>query len=170
MRFATCTRVLDGTTPTCAPAAMACALNKPRAMRIALVVLALAACRPPGYGKEVTVDAAMGSGSGSMTTTDAAVDGQAKVCEHAFRIEGHGSDSSVWLTGTMVSWAANPGAGAVPFALGSDGAWTGNYTFSVGTHQYKLIVNGSNWILDPSNPNTTDDGMGHTNNIISCAP
>lgn len=149
---------------------MACALKKARAMRIALVVLALAACRPPGYGEEDSVDAAMGSGADAMVTADAAVDGQAKVCEHAFRIEGHGTASSVWLTGTMVSWAGNPGAGAVPFALGGDGAWTGNYTFAVGAHQYKLIVNGSNWILDPSNPNTTDDGMGNTNNAFNCSP
>jgi hypothetical protein len=150
---------------------MAHALKKARAMRFVVVaVVVLAACRPPGYGKEVTVDAAMGSGSGSMTTADAAVDAPAKVCDHAFRIEGHGSDSSVWLTGTMLNWAGDPGAGAIQFALGGDGAWTGNYAFAVGTHQYKLIVNGSNWILDPSNPNTVDDGMGHTNNAFTCAP
>lgn len=149
---------------------MACGLKNGRAMRIALLVVALVACRPPGYGKEVTVDAAMGSGSGSgsMTMPDAAV--AAKVCDRAFRIEGHASDSSVWLTGTMVAWAGNPGAGAVQFALGTDGAWTGNYMFAVGTHQYKLIVNESNWILDPSNPNTTDDGMGNTNNVFTCSP
>lgn len=142
-------------------------------MRLALVVVVgiVAACRPPGYGKEPDVDAAMtGSGSGSMTTADAAVDAPAAVCDHAFRIEGHGSDSSVWLTGTMVSWAGDPGAGAIQFTLGTDGAWTGNYEFPTGTHQYKLIVNGSNWILDPSNPITADDGMGHTNNVFTCAP
>ena len=139
-------------------------------MRFSVVALVVAAaCRPPGYGKEPTVDAA-GSGSGSgMTTTDAAVDSPLATCEHEFRIEGHGSDSSVWLTGTMTSWAGDPTAGAIQLALGGDGAWTGSYAFAVGTHQYKLIVNGSNWILDPSNPNTVDDGMGHTNNVITCA-
>ena len=146
---------------------MACRLNKPRAMRFALVVLVVgSACRPPGYGKEPAVDAAsMGSGSGSP---DAAVDAAPAACEHVFRIEGHGTDSSVWLTGTMLSWAGDPSAGAIQFALGGDGAWTGSYTFPAGTHQYKLIVNGSNWILDPSNPNTADDGMGHTNNVFTC--
>jgi hypothetical protein len=151
-------------------------LNKPRAMRSVLVVVVgiVAGCQPPGYGKEPMEDAgdgSTGSGSGSMTTTaDAAVDGPTAVCDHAFRIEGHGSDSSVWLTGTMVSWAGDPAAGAIQFTLGSDGAWTGNYAFPTGTHQYKLIVNGSNWILDPTNPNTIDDGMGHTNNVFTCSP
>lgn len=141
-------------------------------MRSALVFVVgiVAACRPPGYGKEPMVDAATGSGSGSNTTADAAVDAAAALCDHAFRIEGHGTDSSVWLTGTMVNWAGDPGSGAIQFTLGTDGAWTGNYAFPTGTHQYKLIVNGSNWILDPSNPNTADDGMGHTNNVFTCAP
>lgn len=139
-------------------------------MRIALVVIILAACRPPGYGKEgPTVDAAVGSGS--MTATDAATDSPSSAtCDHSFRIEGHSNDSSVWLTGTMLNWAGNPGAGAVQFALGTDGAWIGAYAFPQGTHQYKLIVNGSNWILDPTNPNTVDDGMGHTNNVFICTP
>jgi hypothetical protein len=153
---------------------MAHALNKPRAMRFAVVLLVAAACRPPGYGKEPDVDASMtgsGSGSGSMTVTpDAGAGSNAATCDHAFRIEGHGSDSSVWLTGTMLNWAGDPGAGAIQFTLGSDGAWTGNYAFPTGTHQYKLIVNGSNWILDPSNPDTADDGMGHTNNVFTCSP
>jgi hypothetical protein len=142
-------------------------------MRFAVVLLvAAAACRPPGYGKEPDVDASMtGSGSGSMTVTpDAGMGSNDATCDHAFRIEGHGSDSSVWLTGTMVNWAGDPGAGAIQFTLGSDGAWTGNYAFPTGTHQYKLIVNGSNWILDPSNPDTVDDGMGHTNNVFTCSP
>ena len=142
-------------------------------MRLALVFVVgiLAACRPPGYGKEPDVDAGDGSasGSGSMTVTpDAGTGSNAATCDHMFRIEGHGSDSSVWLTGTMVSWAGDPAAGAIQFALGGDGAWTGTYAFPTGTHQYKLIVNGSNWILDPSNPNTADDGMGHTNNVFTC--
>lgn len=150
---------------------MACALNMPRAMRLAVVLLVVAACRPPGYGKEPDVDAAMGSGSGMKPATDAAVDSPASAtCDKAFRVEGHGSDSSVWLTGTMVSWAGDPAAGAIQFALGGDGAWTGNYAFAAGTHQYKLIVNGSNWILDPTNPNTVDDGMGHTNSVFTCTP
>ena len=59
-----------------------------------------------------------------------------------------------------MSWAGTPQTGAVQFSLGVDGGWTGSYAFPAGSHQYKFIIDGSNWILDPTNPNTVDDGMG----------
>jgi hypothetical protein len=136
-----------------------------------IVGISAGACRPPGYGNEPEVDAATSSVDASMQTGDAGPDGTtAATCDHAFRLDGHGTDSSVWLTGSFVNWAGDPQAGAVQFALGVDGGWTGNYAFQAGSHQYKYIVNGNNWILDPTNPNTVDDGMGHTNNLYVCVP
>jgi hypothetical protein len=38
--------------------------------------------------------------------------------------------------------------------------------------QYKFLVNGATWTLDPNNPMTVPDGMGNTNNVkgaITCA-
>ncbi|NVB80432.1 MAG: hypothetical protein HOV81_18715 [Kofleriaceae bacterium] len=140
-------------------------------MRFVGFLVLLAACRPPGYGKEDKPDAAVETGDGSTGSADAAIDSPpAATCEHAFRLDGHGTDSSVWLTGSFVAWASTPQAGAVAFSQGTDGGWTGSYAFEAGTHQYKLIVNGNDWILDPTNPNTADDGMGHTNNVYVCAP
>lgn len=143
-------------------------------MRFVGLVVLLCACRPPGYGKEDMPDAAPmatddGGGTGS---DDAAIDAPpaAMTCEHAFRLDGHGTDSSVWLTGSFVSWAESPGAGAIELTLGVDGGWTGTYAFEAGTHAYKYIVNGNTWILDPTNPNTADDGMGNTNSVYVCAP
>jgi hypothetical protein len=133
-----------------------------------LVLAMLLACRPPGYGNEPEPDAA--AVDGSMSTADAAIDAVTLGCDHAFRIDGYATASSLWLTGTMVAWAGDPQGGAMPFALGIDGAWTGSYKFEAGTHQYKLIVSGTDWILDPTNPNTADDGMGHTNNVYTCVP
>ena len=127
----------------------------------------LAACRPPGYGKEPPPDAPEADAG---ATADAAIDSATLVCDHAFRLDGYATASSVWLTGSFIDWAGNPQSGAVAFMLGTDGAWTGSYAFEAGTHQYKLIVNGSDWILDPTNPNTVDDGMGHTNNVYTCVP
>jgi len=136
-----------------------------------LFVVVVAACRPPGYGKEPTVDAADSTVDGSPSTTDAAKDAPAALtCQHAFRLDGHATDSSVWLTGSMVNWAGTPPAGAIAFVLGNDGAWTGSYAFEAGTHQYKFVVNGTDWILDPTNSNTADDGMGHTNSVYTCVP
>jgi hypothetical protein len=138
-------------------------------MRLAVVVLLLAACRPPGYGKETPPDAAATT-DGSLATVDAAVDATVPVCDHPFRLDGRATASSVWLTGSFVAWAGDPQGGAVAFTLGTDGGWTGSYTFEAGSHQYKFIVDGSEWILDPTNPNTVDDGMGHTNNVYTCVP
>ena len=150
---------------------MACGLKLGRAVRFAALVLVLAACRPPGYGKDGHPDAppagdghpADGSGSG----VDAGIDAAA-VCNHTFRLDGHGTASTVYLTGDFVQWAAQPPA-AVAFTLGSDGAWTVAYPFHQGTFQYKFIVDGT-WITDPTNPMTVDDGMGHTNSVYTCVP
>lgn len=134
------------------------------------LLLVLAACRPPGYGKDPHPDAAPADGSGgSAQVPDAAIDAApAAVCNHAFRLDGHGTASQVLLTGDFVQWAAMP-PGAIAFTLGGDGAWTGTYPFQQGTWQYKFIVDGS-YILDPTNQMTVDDGMGHTNSVYTCAP
>ena len=138
-------------------------------MRLVVAVLLLGACRPPGYGKPESPDAAA-SPDAATSTADAAVDAAALGCAHDFRLDGQATATSVWLTGSFVSWAGNPQGGAVAFTQGTDGAWTGSYTFQPGSHQYKYIVNGTDWILDPTNPNTVDDGMGHTNSVYSCVP
>lgn len=150
---------------------MARALNMRRAMRLAVCLVLLAACRPPGYGKGQHADAAAtdGTGSGSGTTADAAVDAPpAAVCHHAFRLDGHGTASQVLLTGDFVQWASMPPS-APAFTLGTDGGWTITHDFTQGTYQYKFIVDGS-WITDPTNQMTVDDGMGHTNSVYTCVP
>jgi hypothetical protein len=141
----------------------------PRAMRLAACLVLLAACRPPGYGKGQHVDAGPdGRGSGSNVTPDAAIDAAVAVCHHAFRLDGHGTASQVLLTGDFVQWSSMaPGAPA--FMLGTDGAWTLTHDFTQGTYRYKFIVDG-NWITDPTNQMTVDDGMGHTNSVYTCVP
>ncbi len=138
-------------------------------MRFALILL-VAACEPPGYGRHF--DAATGSGDpDAPRPIDAAPDGSsAKTCDHAFRLDGHGTDASVWLTGDFVHWAGDPPHGAIAFTLGSDGGWTGSYVFTAGTFQYKFIIDGTQWIPDPTNPNTVPDGFGGTNSVYTCSP
>ncbi|HEU4611989.1 MAG TPA: glycogen-binding domain-containing protein [Kofleriaceae bacterium] len=139
-------------------------------MRCLVVVLLLAACRPPGYGKEPPPDADEVADA-PPGAADAALDAPpAATCEHAFRLDGYATASSVWLTGDFVGWAGDPSSGAIAFTLGNEGAWTGSYAFTAGAHQYKLIIDGTDWILDPTNPDTVDDGMGHTNNVYTCVP
>lgn len=123
------------------------------------------ACEPPGWNKHPPADA---DSDGSMVI-DAAIDA-APGCDHPFRLDGHATASSVWLTGDFVQWAGDPQAGAIPFVLGADGGWTGMYRFAPGMHQYKLIVDGNQWIVDPTNPNQIDDGFGGKNSVYDCVP
>jgi Glycogen recognition site of AMP-activated protein kinase len=144
-------------------------LELERNVRLLVTVLLLAACRPPGYGRH-EVDAAVdGHGPDGSTTIDAAIDGPA-ICSHGFRLDGHGTATSVWLTGDFVSWAGTLQAGALPFTLGIDGGWTITHGFTAGDHQYKFIVDGSQWIMDPTNPNQVDDGFGGKNSLYTCTP
>jgi len=142
-------------------------------IRLVAVVagLAIAACRPPGYGK--------GDDSGPDPLTDAppatddapAADGPAAAtCAKEFRLDGHGTAQSVWLTGSFVMWAGDPAHGAIELALGPDAAWTGSHQFDAGQHQYKYIIDGTSWINDPTNPDVVDDGFGGTNSVFTCVP
>lgn len=138
-------------------------------MRFALVFL-LVACRPPGYGKGDDADPAVDA---PAVTEDAPpTDGEVigATCAKAFRLDGQSTASTVWLSGSFVAWGGDPAHGAIEFAKGADGAWTGSYDFPAGSHQYKFIVDGTNWITDPTNPDVIDDGMGNTNSLFLCAP
>jgi hypothetical protein len=133
-----------------------------------LLALALIACRPPGYGKgddtppDETPDA--GSGDGSVDAPAAAT------CAKSFRLDGRSTASSVWLTGSFVMWGGDPAHGAIEFTLGTDGGWTVTHDLEAGTHQYKFIVSGTEWIVDPTNPDQVDDGFGGKNSLYLCAP
>ena len=140
-------------------------------MRVALVIC-LVACRPPGYGKDPGVDASAAISDGTpAVTADSAGDGStAAGCHHAFRLDQHGEASSVWLSGDFVGWAADPQHGAIAFTLGADSGWTGAYDFDAGPHLYKFILDGTTWILDPTDTDTVDDGMGNQNSRYICTP
>jgi len=139
--------------------------------RVAFVVVATlgaAACEPPGYGKHTGVDAAAVDGQGHAV--DASIDSPAALCDQAFRLDNHASASSVWVTGDFIAWGGDPAHGAVVLMLGNDGAWTGTHQFSAGSYLYKFIVDGTQWIADPANPQWIDDGFGGKNSVYSCMP
>lgn len=145
------------------------AAMRPRSVVTALGLVALAACRPPGYGHSGDPDAATdgttGDGGG-----DAGTDGTAAAtCSHMFRLDGHGQAASVWLTGDFVAWGVDTSHGAEALVHGIDGGWTGTHVFDVGTYQYKFIVDGTQWIPDPTNQNTVDDGVGGVNSVYVCS-
>jgi len=141
-------------------------------VRAVVFVGLLAACRPPGYGKEPSVDSgASPDGTPAVQADAATTDGApAAGCHHGFRLDQHGEASSVWLSGDFVSWAPSPQQGAIPFVLGADSGWSVAYDFAAGPHLYKFIIDGNDWILDPTDTDVVDDGMGNQNSRYICTP
>jgi hypothetical protein len=137
-----------------------------------LAVLTLVACRPPGYGEGDDDDATDAGGDAAAAAPDGAAidagpDAPALTCEASFALAGRADATSVWLTGDFVAWAGTPEAGAVPLALDGE-VWRGGRVFDEGSYQYKFVVDGAEWIPDPDNPETVDDGFGGVNSVYRC--
>src|SRR5438105_4952892 len=80
------------------------------------------------------------------TTIALTADGEA--AEHEFRYKSPDA-RSVELMSDFNGWKA------VPMTKGSDGVWTATVSLPVGTHAYKFLVNGTEWVFDPDNPSRT---------------
>ncbi|HMD54641.1 MAG TPA: alpha-amylase family glycosyl hydrolase, partial [Phycisphaerae bacterium] len=72
--------------------------------------------------------------------------------------------SSVSLTGDFNDWSAT----ANPMSLGADRVWRTTIPLFPGEHEYKFVLNGTNWITDPqSSPRQLrSNGMGYFNSVI----
>lgn len=136
---------------------------------VMLLLVVLGACRPPGWDKGDDEPATDAGPRLDGAAADAAADA-ATACAKGFRLDNFATASSVWLTGDFVSWAGNPGGGAVELAKDGDGVWMGTRMFDAGSYQYKFIVDSSSWIADPANPNQIDDGFGGKNSVYICTP
>ena len=84
----------------------------------------------------------------------------AQAAKVTFQYEAGGA-GAVFLAGEFNGWSdsANP-------MTGSDGVWTLVLDLAPGTYQYKFVIDGS-WKEDPDNPNTTDDGFGGKNSVLT---
>jgi len=49
---------------------------------------------------------------------------------------------------------------------GKGGMWVLKLKLDAGTYQYKYVINDKDWIPDPMNENTSDDGYGGINSVI----
>jgi 1,4-alpha-glucan branching enzyme len=73
--------------------------------------------------------------------------------DHEFRYKAPDA-KSVELMSDFNGWKA------VQMTKGSDGVWTAKVSLSTGTHAYKFLVNGTDWVFDPDNSNKkTVDGV-----------
>ncbi len=144
-------------------------------MRFVWCALVLAACasrgHDPGGADDARTDSAGGRRDAAVEPPDAEIDAApAATCQSTFRLDGHSTATSVWMTGDYVGWATNPSAGATPMVLGGDGVWTVKHPFNVGVYLYKFVVDGTQWIADPSNPDHVSDGFGGQNSRFTCNP
>jgi hypothetical protein len=56
--------------------------------------------------------------------------------------------ASVSLAGLFNNWSMN----ATPLTMDDEGVWRVVITLPPGKHEYKFVVNGSEWVADPENP------------------
>jgi glycosidase len=80
--------------------------------------------------------------------------------------------TSVWVSGSFLAdaagvWPTTPASGALVLENDGSGRWSVEHLVEpTGRHSYKLIVDGSRWIADPSNPVTEPDGFGGQNSVL----
>ncbi|MET0625043.1 MAG: serine hydrolase [Pyrinomonadaceae bacterium] len=77
-----------------------------------------------------------------------------------FRLKGHADASVVALAGSFNNWQQTH----TLFAREGD-EWVCRVDLPPGKHAYKFVVDG-NWMLDPGNPRTENDGNGNVNSIL----
>ncbi|MEA2082464.1 MAG: hypothetical protein U9O97_06975, partial [Elusimicrobiota bacterium] len=72
-----------------------------------------------------------------------------------------GTANKVVVAGSFNNWSQD----ANPMRKNSAGIWSVIVPLSPGSHQYKFVVDG-NWMTDPANLNTADDGVGGVNSVV----
>jgi len=73
---------------------------------------------------------------------------------------------SVSIAGSFNHWNPNRTKLTGP---SKDGVWTIVLPLSPGRYEYRLVVNGKEWVMDPSVP-SVDDGLGDNNSFIFVEP
>ena len=68
------------------------------------------------------------------------------------------------IAGTFNNWSMT----ADPlYDRDGSGMWVIVLPLPPGKYEYKFIIDGEEWIPDPANPTTTDDGFGGYNSVIT---
>lgn len=79
-----------------------------------------------------------------------------------------GAADSVWITGSFNDWAPTLADGALEMVKNEQDVWELTTTIAqVGTHHYKFIIDGSEWIADPSNPDQVSDHYLGYNSVLT---
>lgn len=80
---------------------------------------------------------------------------------------GGTSHATVHVAGSFNGWATTAAEGFALEYLESAGVWWGKLELDNGVYEYKLVLDESEWIADPSNPDQVDDTFGGFNSVLT---
>jgi glycosidase len=114
-----------------------------------------------------------GSGSSGATDQDATPDVEEDTtppppCDEVTFTFTSATALSVSVTGTFTDWAFTDADGALPLTKDPvSGDWTLTTTIADhGQHHYQFIIDGREWVADPSNVNQITDQLGGFRSVI----
>jgi 1,4-alpha-glucan branching enzyme len=73
---------------------------------------------------------------------------------------------SVSVAGSFNGWQV----GALPMTRVADGLWATTVALPVGEHRYEFVIDGTQWVPDPTAHVQVDDGFGGLNSVIVVGP
>ena len=86
---------------------------------------------------------------------------------HEFVYRADKKLDAVNVAGQFNNWNKD----ANPLKVDADGlTWRANVPLSVGSYQYKFVLNGDNWIVDPANQNKFTEADGNVNSLLLVLP
>ena len=143
-----------------------------RARRIGVVAGALAVALAAGCSLATTIpDLTSGAGSDAGDAGDAvppldASDGARPCHLHTFTYDPKGRQLlTVHVAGSFNGWPQTIAKGGWALAKNAD-IWTLTHDVPAGHSLYKLVLNESEWITDPSNTKSESDGFGGQNSVL----
>lgn len=83
--------------------------------------------------------------------------------EVTFQVRAKGAQQ-VHLAGSFNGWSKDRDPMEDP---DGDGTWQKTITLAAGRHQYKFVINGTQWRHDEENPLSDDDGLGGKNSVLA---
>jgi len=91
-------------------------------------------------------------------------DAETRLHKFVFRTET--PVKSVSVAGTFNDWNREN----LPLRSTDGKVWSVEVRLPYGSHRYKYVIDGSNWVLDPTNKVSETDGGGNTNSVLVVAP
>jgi hypothetical protein len=97
---------------------------------------------------------------------------EANPCDtQTFVFDSHGqSHASIHVAGDFNGWPQTIAGGGYALTYSATtGQWSGTFSIAPGVHQYKLVLDERDWIVDPRAPATASDGFGGSNGAFTLA-